>query len=151
MAALAAKRQVNESGDVLTIVTPTYRLVVDVPVRGRTRVRSIERGEMLSPAGMAVAASQTANQRPSRWNMKWLTPRIARVVCPTCGPARAVEMRVPLPVMVAHRRASCSSGDCAIYRKRFGLSICPRRLGGCGCLLNLKWLIAGAHCPAGRW
>ena len=103
-------------------------------------------------------AALIAAQRSAAWRRSWLyralmaiAPRVLITICPSCGPARTVEMRVPLPVMVAHRRASCSSGDCAIYRKRFGLSICPRRLGGCGCLLNLKWLVAGAHCPAGRW
>jgi len=154
--ACAMLRQVGKTSDLLRIVTPQYRVEIAVPHgSGCASVVGLERGELLSAASMKATAHQTAgvNSRSGIRNRlkQWLIPHIARVVCTTCGPARTVETRVSLPVMVSHRRTSCSSGGCAIYRKRFGLSICPRRLGGCGCLLNLKWLVAGAHCPAGRW
>jgi len=120
------------------------------------------------PAWFASEVARRIRRDRGTWLwrlIRMVSPRIARVVCPTCGPARAVETRVSLLVMASHRQRICSGGDCAIYRERFGMAWCgrpaPLRLRswlrvigrlhpGCGCWLAAKQLIPWSKCLAER-
>lgn len=155
-AALVATRRVDTGSDTILIVTPTYRLEVRVPVSGRPKVVGLVRGRQVSEASMRLTAHQTSHQRRPGWIaglLWWVAPKVLRAAgCGGCGDTASpqVAVVVPLSIMVGERKDSCLS--CAIYRRRWRwFSICPRPLGGCGCLLNIKWRVPWSRCPAGRW
>lgn len=170
MAAVAVKRSVQATCDVLTIASPDYRFVVRVPHdHGPARILSLQRGDMLSPESMQAVEHQRRiiRERIRDWWARWFIPRIIRL-CPTCGGGTATEeVRVTLPQMVQHRASVC--GVCDI-RRRWLVFFCgrpgipqwriarplhwligKRKAPGCGCLLWLKQRLAGADCPAGKW
>lgn len=124
-----------------------------------------------SAAFLAVEAKVRQSRRRRRW--AWLprllarcAPRVLVVICPLCGPSLRREVRVTLPVMAEYRESICTSGSCAVHRKRFGLHWCgtpaPLRFIklnwlrravelGCGCLLNVKWWTPFSRCPYERF